>query len=695
MVGGLLDWLDHRTGYRELVRSMLLEHVPGGARWRYVWGSTLVFVFSLQLITGLLLMTSYSPSDNTAWASVHYIQYQMDFGWFIRGLHHFGSQTMMVLIALHMLQVVLAGAQLPPREFNWWLGIGLLAVTFGLSLTGYLLPWDQKGYWATRVATSIASNLPGGDFLRRLIIGGPDFGNHTLTRFFALHVGLLPLLLIVLLVFHIALFRRHGVTAPANAVGMDTFWPRQVFRDWIACLVVFAVMLMAVLGVFGPHGHNVADHDWDPTSLNDWAHAGQFGLGANLDAPADRDTAGYPARPEWYFLFLFQLLKYFEGDLVIVGTVLIPNGALALLTALPLFGYGWMRPIGYWFGVLVMLTLLLGALVLTLLAFASDSPEWAPKAAGWLGGDEAAQKKAATEARGFQDKVEEAEFLAGRAAKMALSGVPENGPRALLRNDPLTRGRELFKTHCAACHRFTPRPNDPFDGFVDGEFKASDLGDFGSEQWVRGLLTHPADPHYFGLTRLEGMKDWRRGIDEARAEKMKDDPAAARQFIAKQDADFDQIAKWLAEQARPADQRNKTLDTAARPLFKSYCGRCHKFDGKGRGEAPDLAGFGSPEYIRGMILAPGFKTRYGALYAEEDKKGYMPAFRPLEGPDAALRKQEFQAANPGIPPSMVLGLSDVEREMIIRFMMRDPYAVIGGVPISDSARQRQQEQRQE
>lgn len=168
------------------------------------------------------------------------------------------------------------------------------------------------------------------------------------------------MLLIVLLVFHIALFRRHGVTAPANAVGMDTFWPRQVFRDWIACLVVFAVMLMAVLGVFGPHGHNVADHDWDPTSLNDWAHAGQFGLGANLDAPADRDTAGYPARPEWYFLFLFQLLKYFEGDLVIVGTVLIPNGALALLTALPLFGYGWMRPIGYWFGVLVMLTLLLG-----------------------------------------------------------------------------------------------------------------------------------------------------------------------------------------------------------------------------------------------------------------------------------------------------------------------------------------------
>src|SRR4051812_45962809 len=205
---------------------MLLEEIAGGARWRYVWGSTLLFVFSLQVVTGILLMTAYSPGDTSAWGSVHFIQYQMDFGWLIRGLHHFGSQTMMVLIALHMLQVVLAGAQLPPREFNWWLGMGLLGVTFGLSLTGYLLPWDQKGYWATRVATNIAGTLPtGGEFVQRLGVGGPDYGNHPLTRFFALHVGVLPLTLIVLLVFHIAMFRRHGVTAPANVEGQEYFWP--------------------------------------------------------------------------------------------------------------------------------------------------------------------------------------------------------------------------------------------------------------------------------------------------------------------------------------------------------------------------------------------------------------------------------------------------------------------------------------
>src|SRR6516165_9013837 len=256
---------------------MLLEDIPGGARWRYVWGSTLVFVFTLQLVTGILLMTSYSPSDTSAWASVHYIQYQMDFGWLIRGLHHFGSQTMMVLIALHMLQVVMAGAHLPPREVNWWLGLALLGITFGLGLTGYLLPWDQKGYWATRVATNISSNTPViGDYLKTLLVGGNEYGNHTLTRFYALHVGILPLAFIALMVAHLVIFRRHGVTAPARAEGEEMFWPGQAFRDLIFCLLVFGVMVGAVV-----YGHGNAIDGFEPANpYEDWARAGQKGMGA-------------------------------------------------------------------------------------------------------------------------------------------------------------------------------------------------------------------------------------------------------------------------------------------------------------------------------------------------------------------------------------------------------------------------------
>src|SRR5260370_28422935 len=116
MFGKLRDWFDHRTGYRRLISALLIEHIPGGAKWRYVWGSCLVFVFAVQLITGVLLMTAYSASDTNAWGSVYFIQYEMDFGWLIRGLHHFGSQTMGVLLAIHMLQWVIARPHPPPPE---------------------------------------------------------------------------------------------------------------------------------------------------------------------------------------------------------------------------------------------------------------------------------------------------------------------------------------------------------------------------------------------------------------------------------------------------------------------------------------------------------------------------------------------------------------------------------------------------
>jgi ubiquinol-cytochrome c reductase cytochrome b subunit len=145
--GKLGDWLQHRTGYRTIVSALLIENIPGGAKWRYVWGSCLAFVFSIQLVTGLLLMTSYSAGSSTAWSSVFYIQYEMDFGWLIRGLHHFGSQTMVVLLGIHMLQVVIAGAHLPPREVNWWLGLCLLASVLGLSLTGYQYCREPTRHW--------------------------------------------------------------------------------------------------------------------------------------------------------------------------------------------------------------------------------------------------------------------------------------------------------------------------------------------------------------------------------------------------------------------------------------------------------------------------------------------------------------------------------------------------------------------
>src|SRR3954468_23107803 len=208
----LIDWLDERTGIRALTHSALYEHIPGGSRWRYVWGSTLVFAFAVQVITGIVLWSAYSPSSHTAWESVYYIQYEMAGGWLVRGLHHFMAQAMVVLLALHLMQVVIDGAYRAPREVNFWLGLILMQIVLGLSLTGYLLPWDQKGYWATRVATNLLSVVPlVGPQLQQLVVGGSDYGHLTLTRFFALHAGVLPGLLAVFLVMHVAIFRRHGL----------------------------------------------------------------------------------------------------------------------------------------------------------------------------------------------------------------------------------------------------------------------------------------------------------------------------------------------------------------------------------------------------------------------------------------------------------------------------------------------------
>lgn len=725
----MLGWLDHRSGIKKFIGLMLLEGVPGGAKWRYVWGSCLAFVFSLQVITGIMLMTAYSPSESQAWASVHYIQYKMDFGWLIRGLHHFGSQTMMVLIALHMLQVVIAGAQLPPRELNWWLGIGLLSVTLGLSLTGYLLPWDQKGFWATDVATNIAGSLPevGGD-VKQQAVAGPDSGNHTLTRFYGLHVAILPGALILMLVAHIAIFRRHGVTsaenpeglvtAPENehAPGSEPFWPRQAFFDMVACMIVFALMLGAVLYGFA-HPVQRPEGAEEPGLYERIARWGTEGKGAELDAAADRETAGYPARPEWYFLFLFQLLKYFPGEYAIYGTVIIPNAVMLVLFLLPLFGIGPLRPLGRFIGILFVLVLFGGVGFLTLKALDDDVPD------GILWGvikpyaNVKTLEESVKSATDFQHRVHDAHLLAERACQLAMDGAPVEGGHFLIRNDPFVTGQQLFKVKCAGCHNFTPdeRDKDPlhpdqfkFEAMKNGK-TAGDLGAFGTKAWIRGLLEKPMDQKYFGLVQkdeldennkpvldekgkvkkvpgLTTMKTWRERVDKARE--------SAKIKAKAQDADFDKIAAWLEYLGKTPypDRKNFKLIDDGQEAFAeekaNKCLTCHHVevrvknaDGKmvwekqGDPTGPDLTNWGSADWIRGMIMRPGHKSRYG-------ERNLMPAFRNKDGVGHEVGLEEFREANEKTPENMIIHLTDIERELIIRWILRDYRPVYGGAPIA-------------
>lgn len=687
MLAALSNWLDQRTGYRKLVSALLLEEIPGGAKWRYVWGSCLVFVFAVQLVTGVLLMTSYSASDTNAWGSVYFIQYEMDFGWLIRGLHHFGSQTMVVLLGIHVLQVVIAGAHLPPREVNWWLGLALLGCVLGLSLTGYLLPWDQKGYWATKVATNIAGSLPGiGASLSKIIVGGPEYGNHTLTRFYALHVGVLPPLVIVLIIAHVVVFRRHGVTTPRNAEGEGWFWPDQAFRDMLASMAIFGVMLVLVIIGFGQKfeaqpvaaAANGQEETTAERSLWDKiAHAGRDGKGANLDAPADPAAESYQPRPEWYFLCLFQLLKYFKGEQEIIGTVVIPNGVMILLALLPLLAFGrkhpgGMRTLAHGFSIVVVVTLLGGAGFLTYQALASDRAN-----------------------ENYQKERQKADNLAARAIQLAREGIPASGARELLRNDPLTEGPTLFRVNCSSCHNFQGLCEDT----PNQQATASDLAGFGSEEWIFRLLTRPAHPDSFGRTKLSTMSEW----IESNMPNVHLDPEETAQLSAedkaayeKDRADLRAIARWLALHPRSSsNERDSPAFKDGLAAFRERdCTQCHTYDGSGGKRGPDLTGYGDADWLRLMLMSPMHPKRYGS-------RNRMPAFRDLEGPAAGATREDLSrlraAALDSVPADekkaaarrkeideafRVAHLSDVDHEMIIRWLLHDNHVVFGGEPIS-------------
>lgn len=560
----LLDWLDHRTGFRELAHEALFENIPGGSRWRYVWGSTLTFAFMVQVITGIFLWMAYSPSSQTAWESVFYIQHEMSGGWLLRGLHHFTAQAMTVLMALHLMQVVIDGAYKAPRELNFWCGMVLLMLVLALSLTGYLLPWDQKGFWATKVTTNIIGISPViGSALQRIVIGGPDYGHHTLTRFFALHAGVLPGLIMGALGVHIYLFRRHGITAKQPFKKKDeAFWPEQVLKDAVACLAVLAAVLFLILRprIFGTGGE----------------------LGAELGAPADPSEAYSAARPEWYFLFLFQFLKYFPGETEIWGAMIIPSLLMGLIMLMPILGH-WR--LGHRFNTGLLFSLMAGAGLLTYLALAQDRND-----------------------PNYQAAVRDAQRSAERVKLLAGFGIPQEGALGLLRADPLTQGPKIFAKNCASCHRYDGHDGN---GVVSKDMPtAGDLKGFASRAWLAGLLDpeRVASTHYFGGTRFKDgkmVKFVKKDLVQPSPEKK----TSLEKVIAAVSAEAALRSQAALDQAEAA----KIKDGEA--LVRSEemrCTECHQFKKPDPdATAPDLTGYGSREWLIAIIGNPAHERFYG------------------------------------------------------------------------------------
>jgi mono/diheme cytochrome c family protein len=512
-----------------------------------------------------------------------------------------------------------------------------------------------------------------------------------------------------------------------------------------------------------------------PSFYERCAHAGRDGRGANLDAPAD-PARPYPARPEWYFLFLFQLLKYFEGPQEIIGTVVIPQATGLLLALLPLAGYGRWRILGHLLGVLVIVALFAAVAALTCLAVADDmvyplaravlvnlatraipviailfllylgtlalltrtrraregeqtrlrrnvsaiglvilavlllgmallayaamksdqrfaeyertrpeepfSGNYIPEpVAAWLMSRMAPEEKASRQsAEKFREEVDRADHLAKRALQLASAGVPADGALSLLRRDPLTRGQELFGQYCAPCHNHGKE-------FQNEKSLASDLDGFGTPEWIRGLLREPSSPHYFGRTKLRTMSNWVTKL-RARAQKEHEEP--------KLEADFDVVSRWLGSHPRrdPPEEEDQGPFAEGYRTFADRCTQCHTYKQTGGGDAkgPDFTGYGDADWLRMMIMVPYHSLRYG--------RNTMTAFRDLEGPASEITRQEVQQARELLlkdqlltkhineedaqaqevkteieAATKVVHLSDLDRELIIRWLLRD-YRVV-------------------
>lgn len=461
---GLRAWLDNRTGYSTLVRLLLDEPIPGGARWWYTFGAVLTFLLGVEMLTGVLLATVYAPAATTAWASTAYIQDTLPLGWFVRGLHNFGSSAMLALAGVHLLQVLLFGAYKAPREMTWLGGLFMLALLLAFALTGYGLPWDETGYWAKQVEAGILGSAPlVGPALQHLLQGGPAFGTVTLTHFYALHVFLLPAALGVALVAHLALVRRHGLTPrwgrdeAALARATQPYWPHQALRDTTVSGVVLIVLALLV----------IRSH------------------GADLSGPAD-PNASIQARPEWYALPLFALRMLLGGALENVATLLVPALAAMTLAALPWLDRGprrdpRRRP-------LIMLGTLVGLAGLGALA--------------------SVPIRADRVDRGLQVANAEIAARARLARALAQEGVLPEGGLAVYRNDPSYAARELFREHCATCHGFTGEPS----GKEGPDFKG-----YNSRAWIERFLRNPDGPLHMGGAQLEnGMRPVRGDDTELR-----------------------------------------------------------------------------------------------------------------------------------------------------------------------------------
>ncbi len=355
--GKVWAWLDERVGIGDIEKIIRHKEVPVHAHrlWYYFGGMTL-FLFMVQVMTGILLLLYYRPSAEEAYESIQFLMAEVQFGWLVRSIHAWSANLMVLTLFIHLFSVLMLKAYRRPREMTWVSGVVLFGITLAFGFTGYLLPWNELAYFATKVGTEITGAVPvAGGFLLRLMRGGEEVTGATLTRFYGIHVAVLPAVVMSFLGLHLYLVQRQGMSVPPRVEAQGgprrtmPFVPDFLLRDVIGWLCAIAVL--AALAAFFP---------------------AELGKKADPFAPAPIGI-----KPEWYFMFMFQTLKYLPSRILgiegeIVGILGFGVGGLFLLV-LPFLdrraARGEPSPLFTWIGIGIIVYIL----VLTYLGYTASA----------------------------------------------------------------------------------------------------------------------------------------------------------------------------------------------------------------------------------------------------------------------------------------------------------------------------------
>jgi len=583
---GILPFLRERLALTRLAEDWLERPIVGGPNvLRALFGAWLALVCVL-FATGIGLAMVYSPSVQTAWASVRYIQNVVPGGAFLRGLHRSSSDALIVITVLLPIAKAMRHAHRRPYEVAWWLGLAALPLVLGLAVTGHALPWDQFGWWARRVEINITQMAPGGDGIAKALLGGHEIGAVALSRFHTLHVLVLPALLIL------AVLAEHGVTKrletrEAHAGGVaEAYFPRQALWDLLAGF--------AALGVVA------------------WL-AGR--APAPLDAPAD-PMRDYPARPEWFLLAMYELRHYFKGQMEVYGTSALPAALGLWLAALPLVDRRPGGPVRRAIALTPYLALLLVWIGLSRASIKKDEA------------DEKVQKALAT-AVAWRD----------RTHRMAEGGVPPDGPLAMIQRDPEYRAEQIYERQCAACH--------VLGSFGDRKkYSAPILDGWSTEAWLMRVMHEPDHDELFGKTAYKGSMP---SMDVAPKDAdsftpmPKEKMEAAAHFLWLEGVEKGE-PKVVNEAKRAVGEKVVKDGCTTCHLYKA------DGDLGGNGYAPELKGYGSLAWVRAQIANPATAATYRDKALEEAMKGHMPRFdEELSPQDIALLARYVRAKARGLP----------------------------------------------